>query len=698
MTATPPDRPANRLAGETSPYLLQHAYNPVDWRPWGDEALAQAREEDKPIFLSIGYSACHWCHVMEHESFENEEIAAYLNEHFVSIKVDREERPDLDDIYMTAVQIMTGRGGWPMTVFLTPDLKPFYGGTYYPPFDRQGMPGFLSVLRGIQNAWSGNREGIAKSADQLTGLIRQNAAIEAGDGALTAAVFDKAAAGLKANYDLENGGWGGAPKFPSAPTIRFLLRHYRATGDKASLGMADETLRKMAWGGMYDHIGGGFHRYAVDDEWLVPHFEKMLYDNGQLTQAYIDAYQLTGDAFFARIARQILDYQLTVMTGPEGAFHSAEDADSEGEEGKFYVWTHDEIAAVLGDEDAKVFCAYYSILPKGNFSSHEPYHRGMNIPHMTKSHDAIAEELGIDPAALLERIDGLRATLLAVRAKRVRPGLDDKVITSWNGLMIAGMARAARALDEPRYAEAAAKAADFILTRMRAEDGLLFRTHRNGDSRHIGYLDDHANMALALIELYQADFNARWLDGAVALADAVAAHFADESGAGFYFTADVHTHLIARQKPTYDGSEPSGNSMATLALLRLAALTGREDLRVLGEKTLAAQAEAMTEHPGAYMAMLEAAELALRPGKEIALIGPRESETIQAFRRAIDSAYLPNTVLVWADGAAPEQEASPLLKGRGLVNGTAAAYVCENFTCQAPVTGVTGLKRALAIE
>ncbi|NUM56655.1 MAG: thioredoxin domain-containing protein [Candidatus Hydrogenedentes bacterium] len=688
----------NRLANETSPYLLQHAHNPVDWYPWGDEAIAKSRAEDKPIFLSIGYSACHWCHVMERESFESESVAEILNRDFVCIKVDREERPDLDEIYMTAVQIMTQSGGWPMSVWLTPDLKPFYGGTYYPPEDAYGRPGFKTVLNSIAQAWNERRADVDKSADQLTQYVKQSTSARMGEtGALSYDLIKDAVDELSASYDHSFGGFGGAPKFPSAPSIALLLRHHYNTGDTIALEMAAFTLTRMYCGGMYDHLGGGFHRYSVDAQWLVPHFEKMLYDNAQLAPVYLEAYQATGEKLFARAAREILDYELRDMQDANGAFHSTEDADSEGQEGKFYVWTQDEIMSILGDADGYLFCQYYNVRPGGNFSSHEKYHAGQNILHVTRPADAVAKEFSMSVEDFENKLAECRAKLLAVRGARVRPGLDDKILTSWNGLMISALAQGYQVLGDARYRDAAERAAKFLLTDMR-KDGKLLRTHRKGESRLLAYLDDYAFTAIGLIDLYEATFDEQWLNAADDLAGGMIAMFWDASDGGFYSTTDDHAHLIARTKPTYDGAEPSGNSMAVTALQRLAKLRDNKQYAEKAAQVLKANSANMESSPRAYMKMLCAVDFELNAPKEVAIAGAAGSGETRALLAALHAQFVPNKVVALADTAKADGEIGkriPLLVDKAPVGGKSAAYVCKNYACQMPVTTPEDLVKAL---
>jgi hypothetical protein len=692
----------NRLAHETSPYLLQHAHNPVDWYPWGPEAIAKAKAEDKPVFLSIGYSACHWCHVMERESFENEEIAAVLNAHFVSIKVDREERPDLDEIYMTAVQAMTGSGGWPMSVFLTPEMRPFYGGTYFPPDERFGRPGFKTLLTRIAEAWETRRAEVIDSAGKLSehvsGLL--TATLEQ-PGSISADLIANAARDLAAAYDAEDGGFGGAPKFPSAPSIQLLLREHARTGDAHTLDMATHTLDRMAQGGLYDQIGGGFARYSVDGQWLVPHFEKMLYDNAQLAEAYIEAWQATDNGFYKRIAQETLDYVLRDLRDARGGFHSSEDADSEGEEGKFYLWSVDEVVKVLGETDAKIAAAWYALGRGGNFDSHETSHRGMNILHTPRPAAAVAAELGLSPDAFEAKRKDLNQRLFDARSKRVRPGLDDKVLTSWNALMITALARGSQAFGEPRFLQAAAEAANFILRDM-TRDGALLHTHRAGESRLPAYLDDYAFFAVALIDLYEADFDPRWLREADRLAARMIEKFWDDEHPGFYFTSADHADLLVRTRASQDGATPSGASAAALALLRLAKYRDTPAYYDRAQALLEAHHRYLAEAPRAFLKMMIAADFFVYPPREIAIVGPKDDPATRALLAAVRGRFLPNKILAWYDPAAPGAaelaKAIPLLEGKALVKGRPAAYVCENFACKQPVTTPEELLAQLGIK
>lgn len=676
----------NHLAHETSPYLLQHAGNPVDWYPWGEAALTRAQRENKPIFLSIGYSACHWCHVMERESFENEAIAAYLNEHFVSIKVDREERPDLDAIYMSAVTALTGAGGWPMSVFLTPELKPFYGGTYYPPVDSYGRPGFPAVLRSVSEAWSRRPKDVLDTAEELTRHLRvPMGGLSAPEGSLGAALMHRAADALMEQFDGHYGGWGGAPKFPSSGAIELLLCLYHRSRGDILLDMATHTLDCMAQGGIYDHVGGGFHRYSVDGQWLVPHFEKMLYDNAQLAQAYLEAYQVTDDPRYRRVVTETLDYVLRDMRDPLGGFHSAEDADSEGMEGAFYVWTAAEIMAALGTQDGDLFRAYYNVRDEGNFTSHEAYHAKQNILHLERNPAEVARDFGLSVAALDARMTALLKKMRALRAKRVRPGLDDKVLTAWNALMISALARAAQVLDEARYRQAAEEAGRFLRAHM-TRGGVLLRTHRRGESRIEAYLDDYACTINAYLDLYELSFQREWVTAAEELACTMMDRFWDVETRRFYYTSAGQPGLILRTSPSFDGAEPSGNSVATLALLRLAVFTGNTRHHETARLVLEAHAGLMETAPLAFLKMLRAADALLCPPSEIVVAGPAEDAATQALLRVARGTYVPGKIIAWHDPSSITEDALPLLSGRAMVKGLPTAYVCRDHVCRPPVS------------
>ncbi len=685
--------PANRLAGETSPYLLQHAHNPVDWFPWGPEALAKAKAEDKPIFLSIGYSACHWCHVMERESFENPDIAAVMNERFVNIKVDREERPDLDNLYMAAVQALTGHGGWPMSVFLTPDLEPFYGGTYYPPTDSRGMPGFPRVLLSVERAWKERRDEILTAAAEMAGQLRSAGEIPRGDseGELGVKLLDNAVRALARAFDPTHGGFGSAPKFPHPMDLRVLLRQHARTGDTHALHMVTQTLDKMSRGGIYDHLGGAFARYSTDERWLAPHFEKMLYDNALLSTVYLEAYQVTRNPEYARVARETMDYILGRMTSPEGPFYSTEDADSEGVEGKFYVWSLAEIVEILGPERAKEFAYVYDVTERGNWEH-------ANILNLPRPIAQAAKLLGRDEASLSSDLAADRAKLLEVRELRIPPGKDTKVLTSWNGLMLAPLAEGSLILDEPRYAEAASKAAGFLLDTMRTPDGRLLHSYKDGQAKFNAYLDDYANFIDGLTRLFEATGEPRWIEASVDLARVMIAEFHDPEKGGFFYVGNSHEPLIARQKDAYDNATPSGNAMAATALARLASLTGRPDFETLARSTLQAVHLVMEKAPTAAGQSLIVLDDLLASAKEFAVIAGADPSEFRQALLVIHERFLPHKVVAPSpSGGVSERQADlvPLLKGRQARDGRVTTYICERFACQAPETGVEALRAAI---
>ncbi len=679
---------ANRLAGETSPYLLQHAHNPVDWYPWGPEALERAKAEDKPILLSIGYSACHWCHVMERESFEDPRTASVMNASFVSIKVDREERPDLDGIYMQAVQAMTGSGGWPMTVFLTPDGTPFYGGTYFPPSDRANMPAFTRVLASIADAWHNRRADVLQSGAQLREHLQQAMVrTPSGSAALDPGILDAAESGLAAQYDAEFGGFGNAPKFPQPMAIEFLLRSWKRAGDEVARDVAVHTLEQMARGGMYDHLGGGFHRYSTDAEWLVPHFEKMLYDNAQLARAYLLGYQATGNQFFRGIAEQVIEYVLREMTDPAGGFYSTEDADSEGEEGRFYVWTPAELRALLGDADARLFGGFYDVTDRGNFEA------GASILHTDHTPAEIARRLAVTEAQLLAALERGRSVLFEARSKRVRPARDEKVLAAWNGLVLRALAEAGAVLRRSDFVDAARKNADFLLSTMRRADGSLYRTWKPGHAAHLnGYLEDYANVADGLIALYEATFEARWLSAATSLADLVLERFADTGNGGFFDTSSDHEALISRPKDIFDNATPSGNAVAADVLLRLALLTGNDEYERAARGVLELLREPMARYPLGFARSLSALDFLLGRPREVAIVGQPGAPDTEAMLRVVFEPFVPNKVVAGGDTAIP------LLEGRSSRGTAATAYVCEHYVCQAPTTDPAELRRLMLAE
>ncbi len=679
----------NRLASETSPYLLQHAENPVDWYPWGDEALAKAREENKPILVSIGYSACHWCHVMEHESFENAEIAATMNELFVSIKVDREERPDLDSIYMTAVQAMTGHGGWPLNVFLMPDGTPFYGGTYFPPEDRSGMPGFPKVLAAVADAFNNRREEVDENAVQIRELLRRASREMPKPDELNAAIMAEAAEHLARNFDARNGGFGSAPKFPQPSAIDFLIRHSARANDQRAEVMARRTLERMANGGLYDQIGGGFHRYAVDAVWLVPHFEKMLYDNAQLASGYLAAYQAYGDVRFKRVAEETLDFVARELTDARGGFFATLDADTEGHEGLFYTWTAAELEAALGDADAAIARAWFNVEAGGNFE-------GRSVLSTPRTTADVADRLGISEAELQEAVSRIKQTLLEIRERRVRPGRDDKIITGWNGMMLKAFADGSRILNRPDFRDIADRNAEFVLSHLQ-RDGRLLRSWKDGEAKIGGFLEDYAFYIDGLIALYRATLHARWLEEAIRLTDAMIAEFGDIEGAGFFDTAADHETPVARPRDLHDGATPAGNSVAADVLLHLGAMTSHPAYTEHAAALLRALAATMKEHPLAAGRYLSALDFYLGPTKEVALAGDRESAEVQALLDAVYSRYEPHLILGFADAGRPELlERMPFLQLRPAREGRATAYVCEHHACLPPVHDGPALVSQLA--
>jgi uncharacterized protein YyaL (SSP411 family) len=661
----------NRLADETSPYLLQHRDNPVEWYPWGEEALARAREEDKPLLVSIGYSACHWCHVMERESFEDPDVAAVMNDAFVCVKVDREERPDVDAIYMDAVQAMTGHGGWPLNAFLTPEGVPFYAGTYYPPEPRHSMPSWRMVLEGVARAWREQRDEIVQASERIVARLRSSAALEAPDAELDPGALDAAVTALRRSYDGQHGGWGGAPKFPAASVVEFLLRR----GERQ---MALHTLRRMAGGGMYDQVGGGFARYSVDERWVVPHFEKMLYDNALLARAYLHAYQVSGEPFFRRVCEETLDWALRELRQEEGGFASALDADSEGVEGKYYVWTLDQVREALAPDLAEAAIAYFGMSQRGNFE-------GANIPVRATP----------DP----ERLAEIKAGLLAAREQRVRPGLDDKRLTAWNALMVSALADAGAVLEREDYTAAAVTCAAFLTTTMRGPDGRLRRTFNHGEARLNAYLEDHAFLLEALLTLYEATFDPRWFAEARRLAGELLERFADPDRGGFFSTAADHEPLIARRKDLDDAPIPSGPSSAAFGLLRLARLTGEQRYEDAALGVLRLLHTVAPQHPVAFGHLLQALDFQLTPVREVALVG----EGREPLERVVRETFRPHVVLAGGErgtAGVAEGEAGgpcvPLLQGREPVDGRAAAYVCERFACRRPVTEPDELRELLA--
>ena len=678
----------NRLIHETSPYLRQHAHNPVDWYPWGQEALDKAKREDKPILLSIGYSACHWCHVMERESFENEAIAEVMNAHFVNIKVDREERPDLDTLYMNYVQMTTGSGGWPMTVFLTPDQIPFYGGTYFPPEDRSGRPGFGRLCLTLAEAYREKKEEIeARGPDIVQRLAAMNTLPPAA-GKVTAASLDLAFDQLAPRFDTTHGGFTGAPKFPGSMSLAFLLRHFSRAGRQEGRDFVALSLQKMAGGGMYDQLGGGFHRYSVDERWLVPHFEKMLYDNALLSRLYLEAYQLDPQPLYARVVEEILDYVVREMLNPEGGFYSTQDADSEGHEGKFFIWTPREIGEILGEEKGKVFCRYYDVTAQGNFE-------GANILNVPRPLEQVARELSLSPGELSRILSEGRQRLFREREKRIKPHRDEKILTGWNGMMAVSFVEASVVLQRADYLEVARRNARFLLKHL-CRKGRIFRTHKDGVSKLRGYLDDYANFVEQLLALYQATGEREWLDEAVIYNDAMLEQFWNREQAAFFLTGKEHEKLVTPVRDVYDNATPAGSSVAVFNLLKLAILTGTMEYRSIAETNLESMRLPLTRYPAGFGYLLGAADFYLGPVKEIAVVGDPESGETRRLLEVVHGRFLPNKVVAILDPNATDGAGDlPLLEGKTLVKGRPAAYVCENYTCKAPVTEPSQLELAL---
>jgi uncharacterized protein len=687
------DKKTNRLAKESSPYLQQHAQNPVDWYPWGTEALDKARRDKRPIFLSIGYSACHWCHVMEHESFEDEATAEILNREFVCIKVDREERPDIDHIYMSAVQALTQHGGWPLSVFLTPELQPFYGGTYFPPEDRHGMPSFKRVLTGVAQAWKTRREEVTQNATALTAALKD---LQTGTGGLPAGqslsldLVDAAVEAIGRSFDSNFGGLGSAPKFFHAMSFRLCLRHWKRTANPAALKLVTFTLEKLAAGGIRDQLGGGFHRYSTDAQWLAPHFEKMLYDNALLAELYLEAYQATGDSALARIARSTLDYVLREMTAPEGGFYSTQDADSEGEEGKFYVWSHPQVMATLGDELGKLFCAVYDITPEGNWEGHNIPRRKFPLEHFAQSHQmelvALEDELGV-----------ASRKLLAERSQRIWPGRDEKILLSWNGLMLAAFALGYQVLRDNRYLEAAQKNAAFLFETFTAQTPLasgkrrLYHAHKDGSTRFNGYLDDYAFFLNGLIALYECDFQTKWIDAALEVADGLIEQFWDAEAQAFFFTGQDHETLITRPKEVQDGATPAGQSIAVTALIRLARLTGKTHYEDIAVAALSQLEPVLRVIPTGMSQMLIGLEMALAPSEEVVLVPGSDSDEYEEALALLGGTFSPHRVIA---GPSPDGKLTPLLQGRS-PSGELTLYVCRAHACDAPIVGAQAVLKEI---
>jgi hypothetical protein len=686
------NRKPNRLISEKSPYLLQHAYNPVDWHPWGPEAFEKALRENKPIFLSIGYSTCHWCHVMEEESFEDPQVAQLLNETFVSIKVDREERPDIDSHFMTISVMMTGSGGWPLNLMLTPDQKPFYASTYIPKESRFGRVGMLELIPRVQTAWLKQDKDMLDTANQVAAAVQQAVDIStAGDLDLDETLLKAAYEDLANQFDAKNGGFGQTPKFPIPHNSLFLLRYWQRTGDEAALAMVEKTLQAMRQGGVYDQLGFGFHRYSTDAVWLVPHFEKMLYDQALLAMAYLEAYQATGKAQYAQTAREIFTYVLRDMTAPTGGFYSAEDADSEGEEGKFYLWTTDEIRQTLQPEDADLVMAAFGIIPAGNFNdSIQGKPVGTNILHLTKPLPELAADLELAEPELVARLDSAIQQLLAARQARPHPSKDDKILTDWNGLMIVALARGGQVLDEAQYTQAAKQAADFILDDMRDEHGRLWHRYRDGEAAVPANVDDYAFLTWGLLELYESDFEVQYLETALNLTDDMLTHFWDEQNGGFYFTPDDGEGLLARQKQIYDGAIPSGNSVAMLNLLRLSRITARTEFEEKATAIGQAFAGQIESHPSAYSQLMIGVDFGVGPSYEVVIVGDTKAADTQAMLAALRAKFVPNkVVLLRPPEEAPEiTRVAEFTKYHVQLNHQATAYVCLNYYCELPTNDI----------
>ena len=702
------NRQPNPLIHEKSPYLLQHAYNPVDWHPWGEEAFRRARELDRPIFLSIGYSTCHWCHVMERESFEDPETAELMNRWFVSIKLDREERPDVDRVYMAYVQATTGSGGWPMSVWLTPDLNPFYGSTYFPPEDRGGRPGFRSVLQKIAEIWQQQRDVVVRSSENITAQLRAAVAVF-GRQLVDSTVLYRTFKIFQQSYDPRHGGFGPAPKFPRPVTYNFLFRYFARTGDEEAAGMVLSTMWAMANGGMYDHLGGGFHRYSVDGFWHVPHFEKMLYDQAQLAASYLEGYQISRHEFFARIARETIEYVLRDLTDPaSGAYYSAEDADSlleagrpERAEGAFYVWTQPEIEQLLG-ADAELFSSGYGVKPQGNAEDPHGELAGKNVLHVMRSLEEMAAAFGRKPEEVAEAVERARQELRVARERRPRPHLDDKILCAWNGMMISALARAYQVLGHEagaaRYLEAARKAARFITTALwNDREATLYRRYRDGQVAFEGYLEDYASLVQGLLDLYEASFELEWLRLATRLTERMTELFWDGEGGGFFATSGRDSSVLLRLKDDYDGAEPSGNSIAALNLLRLAGMLDRSDWRQKAELTLQAFSGRLTEQPHALPQMLVAFAFQQEEPAQIVIAGERDDPYTQALLRVVHERFRPNKILLLADATA-RAELGPTLPSLNAMtprNGRPTAYVCRQFSCEQPVDEPAALRELL---
>ena len=702
QTASDQETKFNRLIHESSPYLLQHAANPINWFPWGQEAFETAKREDKPIFVSIGYSTCHWCHVMERESFSDKEVAELLNKNFIAIKVDREERPDIDNVYMTVTQALTGSGGWPMTIFMTPDKKPFYAGTYFPKHQRWGRPGMMELLPKIAEAWRNDRQKILTSADQITQHVIRLSSRQPGT-KLDQEILDQARQFFVQAYDPEYGGFVKSPKFPSPHQLNFLLRRYYHTRDAQALAMVEKTLTQMRLGGIYDQLGFGFHRYSTDARWLVPHFEKMLYDQAMLIMAYTEAYQATGKAFYAMVAEEIITYVLRDMMSAQGGFYSAEDADSEGIEGKFYLWTPKEIKTLLGEKDARLFSNVFNVKEGGNFEDAGPgHHIDQNILHLQKPLPELAKEVGIPENQLKKQLEVSRQILFDARQKRIHPFKDDKILTDWNGLMIAALAKAGYVLDKQGYTTAASTSADFILKNLTADNGRLLKSYRKGKAGSAAHLNDYAFMVWGLIELYQATYKANYLVDAIALNEQMLAHFWDEQNGGLYITADDGEKLLVRSKEIYDGAIPSGNSVAVYNLLRLAHMTGKTDYMEKAEGIIKAFSDPVKQYPAGHSQLMVALEYALNPNYEVVIVGEPQKQDTRLMLAALRQPFIPEKIVLFRSAEKLTAGAiigiAPFTRSIAARNGQATVYVCQEFACKLPTTSIDQMLENLTVS
>jgi uncharacterized protein YyaL (SSP411 family) len=691
----------NHLINETSPYLRQHAHNPVDWYPWGPEAFERAQRENKPIFLSIGYSTCHWCHVMAHESFEHTEVARLMNEAFVSIKVDREERPDIDNVYMSACQVMTGSGGWPLSIIMTPDKKPFFATTYIPRGGRFGLTGMMELIPQIRELWATRRGEALSLSNEIAAVLQRTSQDTPGE-ELDEATLELAHEQLAKRFDGQHAGFGSAPKFPTPHNLLFLLRYWKRGGNIAALEMVEKTLQAMRRGGIYDHVGFGFHRYSTDSQWLVPHFEKMLYDQATLAMAYTEAYQATGKEDYGKTAREIFTYVLRDMTAPEGGFCSAEDADSEGEEGKFYLWTQEEVRQALGNEEADFIAKVFNIEKDGNFVEQATGRKsGVNILHLRKTLGELASDLNLSQQDLQAQLGVIRQKLFAYREKRVHPMKDDKILIDWNGLMIAALAKGAQAFNEPEYAKAACRAADFILENMRKPDGRLLHRYRDGQAGVEANLDDYAFLVWGLIELYEAIFDARHLEVALELTSDMVRHFWDEDGGGLYLTPDDGESLFVRKKKVYDGAIPSGNSVAMLNLLRLGRMTAASDLEEKAARIGSAFSGSVKQSPSAHTQLMVALDFGIGPCYEVVIAGKARAKDTKAMIKALRTRFLPNKVALLNPSERESPEIAKLAeftKNQSSINGRATAYVCMNYNCKLPTTDIAKMLQLLNVR